>query len=323
MHLALRTLARLSIMVLGLVPNEAAADGVSAAPAQPRDPDTSLPETLFREGKELMDKGDFDAACPKLSESQRLDPASGTLLSLALCHEAQGKTASAWAEFNDTIPLARIDDRPDRANIARRHVSLLEPLLSRIRVVVPRARSTVGLEVRLDGTPLAEAAWDVAAPVNPGEHVVEAVAPGYDGVRIPVRITPSTLTEVPIPPLVLHADHRDVDRGKTQRFIAFGTGGAGVTLLGVGTYLLVRAVTSESAANARCPTQACADREAVRLNGDARSSADWATSALAIGAANVALATILFITAPRATRHSAGGKSGSFLSTLDRAQLVF
>jgi hypothetical protein len=181
----------------------------------------------------------------------------------------------------------------------------------------------VGLEVRLDGTLLAEAAWDVAAPVNPGEHVLEAAAPGSEPLRIPVRITTSGLTEVPIPPLVVHAERHDVDRGKAQRFIAFGAGGAGVTLLGVGSYLLVRAVTSQSAANARCPTEACVDREAVRLNGDARSSADWATSALAVGAADVALATILFITAPRGARHSANGKSASLFGTLDGPQVVF
>ena len=65
-----------------------------SAGAEPRDP--AAAEWLFREGRALMKKGDFAPACAKLAESQRLDPAVGTLMNLAECEERIGRTASAW-----------------------------------------------------------------------------------------------------------------------------------------------------------------------------------------------------------------------------------
>ena len=69
------------------------APAVSAA--EPGADPVTMAEALFQQGKQLLERGDAHAACPKLAESLRLDRATGTLLALAMCHEVEGRLASA------------------------------------------------------------------------------------------------------------------------------------------------------------------------------------------------------------------------------------
>ena len=82
-------LAALVLGVLSGAPAAARAQTSSAAAA----------EALFDDGRALMKQGDHARACPKLAESQRLDPAPGTLLALGVCWEAAGRIARAHGAF--------------------------------------------------------------------------------------------------------------------------------------------------------------------------------------------------------------------------------
>lgn len=95
---------RLSVVALAL----AALCPQAPLRAQPAPTDRALAQAHFDEGRALLARGAIAAACPKFVESYQLEPALGTLLNLALCHEAQGRLASAWAEFNDARKAARV-----------------------------------------------------------------------------------------------------------------------------------------------------------------------------------------------------------------------
>jgi hypothetical protein len=147
-----------------------------------------------------MEQKRYPEACPKLAESQRLDPGGGTLLNLALCHEKEGKIATAHAEYNDALSGAIRDGRKDRQELARERIAAIEPRIPRVAVVVPQAADVEGLEVKLDGLVLRRAAWGVAAPVDPGLHRVEAQAPGHAAwsVSVPVEVLDKKTISVPV-----------------------------------------------------------------------------------------------------------------------------
>ena len=81
--------------------------------------DPATAEALFREGRRLLDEGKTDEACPKLAESQRLDPSAGTMLNLATCYEKNGQLASAWVTFKGAATAAQNANEVDRAKLAR------------------------------------------------------------------------------------------------------------------------------------------------------------------------------------------------------------
>src|SRR4051812_37973728 len=145
-----------------------------SAPALAQPSNAALAESLFREGKRLSTEKKFAEACPKFAESYRLDPGLGTLLNLATCHEAEGKPASAWAEFSDASSQARREGDSDRGQLAEEHMKALETKLAHISVGLAPGAAVPGLVVKFDGHELSPAALGVQFPVDPGKHSLDA-----------------------------------------------------------------------------------------------------------------------------------------------------
>lgn len=295
----------------------------SPAVAQPSGQDVATAQALFDEGKRLMQAGKFDEGCPKLVESQRLDPGGGTLLVIAMCHEGQGKTATAWAEFGVALGEARKDKRADRENAALDRIRVLEPKLTRVRVSV--ANKIDGLEVRRDGTKVGDAQWGTALPVDPGDHVFEARAPGKktwsstvavkgEGATIEVAIPKldddpgATVAPVPVvtpppatakPPETPPASSDGSSTGSSRLTWVIVAGGIGVVATGVGAALGASASARWDDAVRACPDNKCTRQADLTYGEQAGTRADIATTLFVVGGIGLVTAAVLFFTMPR------------------------
>jgi hypothetical protein len=162
----------------------------------------ALSESLFEEGKRLSAEGKYAEACPKFAESYKLDPATGTLLNLGACEESLGKTATAWAHFNDALGLAKRDQVASRVAYAQDHIKSLEARLIRLVINVPADANPPGLEVKLDGEALNSAAFGVPNPIDPGHHLLDVSAPGKRPVHFEIEaVTPQATLQASVPKL--------------------------------------------------------------------------------------------------------------------------
>jgi hypothetical protein len=172
-----------------------------ASPAQAGPEESLRAESLFRSGRDAYQRGDFATGCPRLAESQRLEPAGGTLLTLALCYEAWGKNATAWALFQQAEAVARAQGRSDRMAIARQRAQALEPDLSFITVeLAPDTPPSV--EVVLDDLRLGGASLKMPTAVDAGAHRVEALHGGvaYFAHALELGAKESVVVTIPAPP---------------------------------------------------------------------------------------------------------------------------
>jgi len=165
---------------------------LGAGPARADTGDVAVAEALFRDGKDLLAQKDYARACPKLAESFRRDAATGTLLALAICHERDGKLASAWGEYADVASRSKAESRSDREKAARAKVQELESVVSRLTIALSDdAGSLAGLEIKSNGSVVATAVLGTSLPVDGGPYRIDAEAPGKKKWSTEIAIEPS------------------------------------------------------------------------------------------------------------------------------------
>jgi hypothetical protein len=285
---------------------------VLAHPAWAVDPPARNPaigEALFRHGRQLLDQGKVTEACEKFAASQAADPAVGTLLNLAACHERDGRTATAWSEFTDAGGQAAAANDKTRAEYARTRAAALEKSLYRVTIDV--LEKTPELVVKLDGQPLAREALGTPLPFDPGERTIEASAPGRtpwaQKVTIPrttgqqrIEIPPLAAIAAPLamtpeaPPIVTAIPPVEEKPGLTnRRKLALGIGGYGVAAVAVGAAFGLKAMGRQSDMEKHCQGSVC-DPQGVKLNDQAKSAATVSTIVMGTGIAALGAAAVLW-----------------------------
>lgn len=168
----------------------AAGLALGAAGADARADDQAAAEALFDRGRKLLESNATLAeACRTLEQSLKLMDRGDTMLNLAECHRRQGKTATAWAEFDKALSYGYKVGFAEAVQTATRLRDALAAKLSRVTVTVPPATAALeGLTVEVLGRPWPRDRWNVSFVVDPGPIRVTARAKGYKPFDVQVEL---------------------------------------------------------------------------------------------------------------------------------------
>ncbi len=256
-------------------------------------------EKLFSEATILAQRGDFATACPKFEESQRLDPALGTLFNLALCQEKGGKLASAWRNFRAVEQLARATAKKGREDAAHQKVLELRPRLAGLTFAVREPDATV----KVDGVRVEIEERSFYA-VEPGEHVVEATAPAKKTWQTRVNVAEpadgkGTALSVSVPALEsITGETRVVtvttETTNTKRTVGFALIGLGVVGVGAAAVTGIILLNDHSTADERCAPTCDGDGVDAVKRGQTLlpvNAIAWGVAALGVGAGSFLVLT--------------------------------
>jgi len=155
---------------------------------------------LFREGRQLLNKGRFTAACDKFRASLELRRSPGTLLNVGNCLEGEGRWVAALEVFDEVLVLARAEPDARKAAVwtaaAEQEKASLEPRIPRLTIRPP---ADAAVRVTLDGLPLE--AFGQPLRLDPGRHELRASASGKQPFEQRLELAEGQAQSVEIPAL--------------------------------------------------------------------------------------------------------------------------
>jgi hypothetical protein len=163
---------------------------LSSVAVDARADDQQQAEELFERGRKLMQSATtLDEACRTLEESLKHMDRGDTVLNLAECHRRQGKTATAWAEFDRALSYGSKVGFPAAIQAATELRDGLAKKLSRLTVTIPAPTAALaGLTVEVGGNPWPHERWNTATVIDPGPVQISANARGYKPFEVRVEI---------------------------------------------------------------------------------------------------------------------------------------
>jgi hypothetical protein len=292
----------------------AGASGLPAdAGASPLDAQIQAARELFQDAEKDEDAGRWADAFAKLKRVAEVKPTAGVRYHLALCEEHLGQIATALGDYTTAEGQARAEGAQDVLRLVGKQISALSPRVPRLTLhLVPDAPDS---KVWLDGVAVARALLDVAMPVDPGVHRIEAEAPGrprtgatvtlqeHDSTVLDVTLsTPVTPARALAPAPLVAAVPRTVSGpdgggdGSPSRLAAVVTTSGSVALAAGGVAAFVVAGSAQANGQRQCasvarpdPNACDSERTTVRI-WDFTAAGAWIAAA-ALGTLSVVLWT--------------------------------
>ena len=291
-------------------------------------------EELFSEGLRLMQSEHCQDAVPFFIESQHNDPAAATLANLATCYVRLGKTGSAYSTYKQAARAAILENKPDLQKKADQAALSLAPALTQLRVV-PLGNGGLP-DIKING----EAVEDVRKPIplDPGENIIEATAPGHEpwrrilsthgeGTLMVVEVPDLSSLREPAkaepamqPVLATHPPEISPKRADLRPYAAVAAG-VGVVAVGVGTALTFSAMSKQNAANSHCDGRFCT-QAGIDLRNQALDRAEVATWSVGFGLVSLGAAAALWFLSPGHSQESHGHHPQPWLSVGQSATVL-
>ena len=296
---------------------------------------------LFSEARKLVDAGDYKEACPKFEQSLSLNVGIGVQFNLADCWEHTGRTASAHSLFQGVAASARALGQTSRADVAQARADALQPRLVRMSIEV--GSSDAGLVVRRNQIRLEAKDLNNAQPIDSGEYLVEASAPGKKAwqARVIVPAMSSEVIAVTVPPLEADNTPGPVvapvpekpakaaplhtlpppspvdpkERRRTAYVVSLAS--VGVVGVGLGTVFGLVFKSKNDDAKGVCPSSTnCTPNQVDYHSRLVEHAKDFRTGSFVgfgVGAAALVAATVLYF-APSSSSHASGLSAAPFVT---------
>ncbi len=261
-------------------------------------------EALYQQGMKLLEEKKVEAACVALEKSEKLDARGGTLLSVAYCHEQQGKHALAYAEYDESLRRLRLGGgRQDREKFAFERMQAVKDKVVFVGLELGAAVNAPGIEAVIipgkTGDPErklilgAERQKQLAFDPDGGTYRVEVRAPARKPFITQVQVAGKTAAPASITVTELASDSAAVAYeadGSGQRMTGLIVGGAGIAFAAVGGVFGVLALkcAEEVRKNTGC------DRDEAKVV-----DANIANIGIGLGAVGIVVGSYLFFTAPK------------------------
>jgi hypothetical protein len=288
---------------------------------------------LAIEGVKLAESGRCDDAVDKLERAEALHHAPIVQAQLGDCYIRLGKLVAGTELLRNVLrePLPEKPSLALRKSYVRAQIALdaAKPKIARLTIRV-HAGDAGYVNASVDGQPLPSALLGQERPTDPGEHVIEAAAPGYHAARSRVTLAPGQAQEVvltleaepeparadatppapdatepaypapPVPALDAASARAGANASPTaprhaapDHTAAYVSWAVGAVALGLGAGFGIAAADAKSDLTSRCPNNAC--DPGARSDLDA-ARAQGTASTILFGTAAVAgvLGTVLF-----------------------------
>ncbi len=273
------------------------------------DPEAAA-EALFRSGRKAAAAGDHAHACERFRESQRLQPATGTLLNLAICEEHLGQLVPAWRHYHAVLDSLPDDDA--RRDIARARLSKLDARLPRF-VIEKIPGAPRGTLVRLSGVVLGEKSFGVPIPIDPGVHTWVVSAPGREDrpytrqVAEGQRLTLSVAPGAPLPDRTPSARpaRPPVRSAPKTPLLGYSLIGIGAASLAVSGVTALMALDRGRTVDEECSGRDCT-HEGLRAAEQGRTLVRWCTLTFVFGLLGAGSGTYLVLDGSSTSSPSAG-----------------